>query len=106
MMKVEWARGAIADLAGIYEHIAKDSPRYALTVVDRLTNRSKQIGAFPFSGHAVPEYKSENVREVIEYSYRLVYLVESESINILAIIHGAQLLPDDPTELRANRDID
>jgi plasmid stabilization system protein ParE len=42
-MRVAWTRSAIADLAGIYEYIAKDSPRYALTVIDRLTKRTEQI---------------------------------------------------------------
>lgn len=94
MMRVEWTRRAIQDLAGIYAHIAQDSPHYAISVVDRLTNRSKQISAFPFSGEMVPEYRIEKIREVIEYSYRLIYLVENESVYVLAVIHGAILLPD------------
>lgn len=99
MMKVQWARSAIADLAGIYAHIAQDSPRYALRVVDRLTQRTKQLAAFPYSGQAVPEYNSNEVREVIEYSYRLIYIVEQEAIQIVAVIHGAQPLPDSPTKI-------
>jgi len=34
-MRVEWTRNAITDLAGIYEYIAKDSPRYALLTAPR-----------------------------------------------------------------------
>lgn len=45
-MKVKWARSAIADLAGINAHIAQDSSQYAQRVVDRITNRTKQIGRF------------------------------------------------------------
>jgi toxin ParE1/3/4 len=100
MREVKWTRSAIADLAGIYEHIARDSPRYALSVVDRLTNRTKQIAAFPNSGQAVPEYSRDDIREVIEYSYRLIYLVEAETLHVVAVMHGAQLLPGNPTALR------
>ncbi|MFN7894078.1 MAG: type II toxin-antitoxin system RelE/ParE family toxin [Pirellula sp.] len=96
MMRVEWTRSAIRDLAGIHAHIAQDSPCYAISVVDRLTNRTKQIAVFPFSGEMVPEYSVERIREVIEYSYRLIYLVENESIYVLAVIHGALPLPDSP----------
>lgn len=95
-MRVEWTRSAIQDLAGIHAHIAQDSPRYAISVVDRLTNRTKQISLFPFSGEMVPEYNAERIREVIEYSYRLIYLVENESIYVLSVIHGAIPLPDSP----------
>ncbi len=97
MMRVEWTRSAIQDLAGIHAHIAQDSPRYAISVVDRLTSRTKQISAFPYSGEMVPEYNVEKIREVIEYSYRLIYLVENESIYVLAVIHGAMPLPDSPS---------
>jgi toxin ParE1/3/4 len=61
-----------------------------------LTNRTKQISAFPFSGEMVPEYNVEKIREAIEYSYRLIYLVENESIYVLAVIRGALPLPDSP----------
>jgi len=36
---------------------------------------------------------------VIEYSYRLIYLIEAEVIYIVAVIHGAHLLPDNPAVL-------
>jgi plasmid stabilization system protein ParE len=49
--------------------IAKDSPEYALRMVDRLTRRSQQIADFPLSGRKVPEYKMEQIREVIEGPY-------------------------------------
>ena len=62
----------MADLVSIYEYIAKDSQRYALSVIDRLTKRTIQIGLFPFSGESVPEYRNQQIREVIEYSYRLI----------------------------------
>lgn len=99
-MKVQWARSAIVDLAGIYEHIAQDSPRYGQRVVDRLTNRTKQIASFPYSGQEVPEYSRNDIREVIEYSYRLICVIEADAIYVVAVIHAAQLLPDSPVALR------
>jgi hypothetical protein len=39
-MNVEWTLGAISDLASIYQHIASDSARYAVSVVDRMTHRT------------------------------------------------------------------
>jgi plasmid stabilization system protein ParE len=87
------------DLAGIYAHIAQDSPRFALRVVDRITQRTKQLAAFPYSGQVVPEYNRDEVREVIEYSYRLIYILENQVVHVVAVIHGARPLPDSPMEI-------
>ncbi|MFM7926740.1 MAG: type II toxin-antitoxin system RelE/ParE family toxin, partial [Pirellula sp.] len=73
--------------------IAKDSQRYALSVIDRITKRTVQIGLFPFSGESVPEYSNQKIREVIEYSYRLIYLIDADVVYVLAVVHGARPLP-------------
>jgi len=96
MMRVEWTRSALADLVSIYEYIAKDSQSYALSVIDRITKRTVQIGLFPFSGESVPEYSNQEIREVIEYSYRLIYLIDADVVYVLAVVHGARLLPVSP----------
>ncbi|MDZ7803473.1 type II toxin-antitoxin system RelE/ParE family toxin [Thiohalophilus sp.] len=93
-MKVHWTNTAIRHLDGIYDYIAQDSPVYAKQQVDRLTRRSEQIAAFPQSGRMVPEFKREDIREVIEGPYRLIYVIKTEQIDILSVFHGAQKLPD------------
>ena len=66
-------------------------------MVDKITRRSQQIGGFPQSGRMVPEYQDINIREVIEPPYRIVYRVTPNRVDVLAVFHGAQLLPDDST---------
>ena len=39
-------------------------------------------------GRIVPEIGDPNVRELIVYSYRLIYEILPEEIRILALIHG------------------
>lgn len=95
-MNVDWTLGAISDLTSIYRHIATDSPRYALAVVDRLTRRTRQLATFPLSGGMVPEYQREDIREVLEYSYRIIYRVEDSKISIITVIHGASTMPETP----------
>ena len=94
-MKVYWTRNAIKHLTNIYEYIALNSPTYARRMVDRITQRSEQISTQPFSGRKVPEYESEDIRELIEKPYRIIYRLKQDQIDILAVIHGAQLLPED-----------
>ena len=95
-MKVRWTITAIGHLASIYEYIARDSARYARRMVDRITSRSRHLARFPRSGQMVAEYQDPDVREVIEGQYRVIYEVTPSEIYVLAVIHGSQLLPDEP----------
>ena len=89
-MKVLWTASAVAQLQAIHDYLSQTSPEYALTIVDCLTRRSIQIATFPLSGRMVPEYELNEVREVIEGRYRIIYLVEPAQVQVLAVIHGAR----------------
>ncbi|OIO61162.1 MAG: type II toxin-antitoxin system RelE/ParE family toxin [Alphaproteobacteria bacterium CG_4_10_14_0_2_um_filter_63_37] len=89
-MKVHWTRSAESHLDAIHRYIAQDSPVYAQRMVDRITRRSMQIAAFPRSGRIVPEYGHDAIREVFESSYRIIYRIYSDRIDVLAVLHGAQ----------------
>ena len=89
-MKVHWTETAEDHLDAIYAYIARDSPEYALRMVDRLTRRSQQIAGFPLAGRKVPEYEMEQIREVIEGPYRIIYHIKPDQIDVLAVIHASQ----------------
>ena len=88
-MKVHLTDTAEEHLDALYTYIAQDSPEYAKRMVDRLTRRSQQIANFPFSGRRVPEYDIDQIREVIEGPYRIIYYIKPDQIDVLAVIHGA-----------------
>ena len=94
-MRVHWTQTAIEHLLAIYEHIAQDAPLYAQRMVDRLTRRSEQIALFPRVGRRVPEYNAPDIREVIEKPYRIIYRIQTDQIDVLAVVHGAQVLPSE-----------
>jgi len=56
---------------------------------------SEQIVSQPFSGRKVPEYQTEDLRELIEKPCRIIYRVKRNQIDVLAVIHGAQILPEE-----------
>jgi len=89
-MKVHWTNTAQAHLDSIYNYIAQDSTEYAMRMVDRLTRRSQQIAAQPLSGRRVPEYDLEQIREVIEWPYRIIYHIKPDQIDVIAVLHGAR----------------
>jgi len=91
-MKVHWTDNSIDHLLGIYEYIARNSNIYAKRTVDKITRRSEQIAEFPMSGRKVPEYEAEDIREIIEKPYRIIYRIKPDQIDILAVVHGARLL--------------
>lgn len=89
-MIVHWTQAALRHLSAIHDFIAQDSPRYAQEVVNRITGRSGQIGRFPEAGRSVPEYPRDDVREVLEDPYRIVYRIGTERVDILAVIHTSR----------------
>lgn len=91
-MRVHWTENAVEHLVNIYEYIALNSPTYAKRMVDKITRRSEQIADFPLSGRKVPEYDAEDIRELIEKPYRIIYRIKPHQIDVVAVIHGTRLL--------------
>jgi toxin ParE1/3/4 len=91
-VRVVWTETAISQLEAIYNYVAQTSPEYALRLVDRLTGRSIQIAKFPFSGLKVPEHELNEVRQVLQGSYRIIYLIKEaeKRVEVLAVIHTAR----------------
>ncbi len=85
---VKWSVPAKNDLKQIHDYIAKDSKYYAQNVVQEIVTKSEKLTDFPEIGRAVPEISDQNIRELIVYSYRLIYGISETGIEILAIIHG------------------
>lgn len=98
-MKVHWTARAEARLDAICGYVAADSPTAAKRLERKLLLRSRQIARFPHSGRAVPEYQHPEVRELIEGNYRLIYRVLPSRVDVLTVMHCAQLLPGDLTKL-------
>ena len=92
-MNVYWTSTATRHLQSIHDYIAADSAIYARRMIDRLTRRTKQIVDSPLLGGKVLEYDTDDIREVLEGPYRIIYRVLPSRVDILAVIHGSQLLP-------------
>jgi len=91
MVKLIWTDTAINDLGDIADYIAESSEKYARITVKKLFERTEILKTFPKAGRIVPEKNEENVRELIEGNYRIIYEIASEyQINILSIHHSAR----------------
>ena len=87
---VIWSKPARDDLKKIYDYIACDSKYYAIKVSQEFIEKSEQLADLPKMGRIVPEIEDSNIRELIIYSYRLIYEISSNRIEVLAITHGKQ----------------
>jgi addiction module RelE/StbE family toxin len=90
--RVDWSRRALQDLESITEYIAADSPTYAGIVVKKVISQVKTLATFSRAGRKVPEFDDENIRELLVYSYRIIYRLHGNAIVIAAIIHGKRIL--------------
>ena len=87
-----WTPKAQDDLRHIAEYIERDSLFYAKTVVKKVYYEAEKLRNLSYKGRIIPEFEQETMREIFVYNFRVLYQIELETINILAVIHGKQLL--------------
>jgi len=91
MVKLIWTDQAINDLGDIGDYIAENSEKYAKLTVKKLFERPEILKTFPQAGRIVPEKNEDNLRELIEGNYRIIYeIVSTDQINILTVYHSAR----------------
>jgi toxin ParE1/3/4 len=90
-MRVLIGEAAYDDLGRIHAWIAKDRPRSADSVIDRILESISQLGRFPYMGHVG---KAPGTYEwmVTGLPYIVVYEVDTAhgELKIAAVFHGAQ----------------
>ena len=85
---VKWSKPAKLDLKQIHDYIARDSIFYAQKVSSEIVEKSEKLNSFPEVGRIVPEIEDPNIRELLIYSYRLIYEVFPSKVEILALVHS------------------
>src|SRR5262249_60207355 len=91
MAAVRWTQRARDDLRDIHDFIARDSPRAAEALVERLVTATERLAAFPESGRVVPEFPALGYREIIVSSYRVLYRLANKTIWIQTLFPGRRL---------------
>jgi addiction module RelE/StbE family toxin len=92
-MRLFWTETAKQDLQAIRRYIATDNPAAAKRWVDRLKTRARSALLTPLAGRKVPELLREDIRELIEGNYRIVYQVFEDRLVALTVLEGHHLLP-------------
>lgn len=92
MVKIRWTSQALDDVEAIANFIARDSEHYASMFVLKVFDVVERLRLFPESGRVVPELKRRDIREIIMGSYRIIYRVREDTVEILTVYHSARLL--------------
>ncbi len=87
---VIWTDTAQETLKQIHDYIARETKYYANRVAAEIIRTSKELANFPNKGRQVPEANRNEIREVFIYSYRMIYKVTQNDIQILRILHQHQ----------------
>jgi toxin ParE1/3/4 len=89
-MKLFWTEPAIQDLRDLRDYIAADSDFHAADFIASIVTRAERLTTFPMIGRVVPEAQRENTREILYRSYRIIYRIVGERVDVLALIHGSR----------------
>lgn len=92
MAQVVWTLRAKSDLSEIHQFIEKNSPLYALITVENIVKRTKLLAEHSRSGRIVPEFNRDDIREIIEGNYRIIYYCKEDHVLITRIYHRSRLL--------------
>ena len=95
--RVQWAEAAVRDLEELVCFIAADSEGDAERVLKRIESRAATPESSPGRGRVVPElahFGMRTWRELIVRPYRLVYRIEGDTVNVLAVFDGRRDLED------------
>ena len=92
--KIIWTPQSQEDLREVRNFIARDAPITASAFIRRLRSSVNRLREFPESGQIVREISNPRIREVFHGSYRIIYRIDLEQINILTVFHGARLLDE------------
>lgn len=89
---------AAEQVRDIASYIALDKLSVAEQWIDKIFDSVEQLIDFPESGRVVPELQINNVRELVQGNYRVIYKILDISISILTVKNYRQKLSPDDVE--------
>jgi toxin ParE1/3/4 len=92
-VKLRWTEGAVEDLQSAHDYLEAESPKAALDTVDRVMSAVERLEQFPHMGRAG---RVDGSRELVVTGtpFLVAYRLRNESIQILAVLHGARKWPN------------
>ena len=92
-LKLLFAPEALEDMEDIYHYYAQQNENYAVELYNQIIEEAEQLQDFPQMAQKeslLEEYKEEYRSLVIQNRYKLVYFVEDETVNVVAVFDCRQ----------------
>lgn len=90
-MKIIWSPTAGTKIKEILEYISEDNPDTALALIDEFEAKVEKLKLNPESGRVLPETKNDSIREIVLHkNYGVIYMINSDSIEVLTVRHFRQ----------------
>ena len=86
-MKLKWSNEAVADVARLYDFLAKVNPTAAARTVQTLTFAPRRLLDRPQSGRQLDQYLPREVRRIIVGNYEVRNELVDLSVYILRVWH-------------------
>ena len=95
-LPVRWAQAASLDLIEIVEFIGEDRPEAARKLGSGLLREASRLRSNPRQGKVVPELLEKGIadyRQLVVSTYRVIYAIRTEFIDIVSVIDGRRDIP-------------
>lgn len=94
-MNVLWLPDACDDVEAIAaRRTAWSTEASGIRLAREIVARGQQLAEFPWSGRVIPEFQLEQLREVPEQGYRIIYEVFPDRIEVFGVISSRQSLAE------------
>lgn len=92
MMKIFWSPLAYERLEEIFKYISEDNVSAAQQMIKRIFKKVETLSKNAERGRKVPEANRNEIREIFEGEYRIIYRIGSKTVHILSIRNFKQIL--------------
>lgn len=92
-MKIQFSESAFDDLEKINEYYEEQGvPHIGINFVTEIIEHIETLLDNPKIGRIVPEFNSEDIRELIHIPFRIVCIIESITIHVVRVWRSERLL--------------
>ena len=84
-MNIIWSPLAVDQARDIAVYIALDKPSAAEKWIEKIFDSVNRLSEFPQSGRVVPEIKRNEIREIVQGSYRVIYKIQETQILVFLV---------------------
>ncbi len=93
VQKLIWTKEAQNNIKGIKDYVSNDSEFYASKIINLIYLSAQKLLVFPEAGMVIYHTELFKVRRILIKKYRLLYIIHTDKIYIIAVYHQSRQVP-------------